>query len=106
MARLWAIPIVRIRWRVWKISSGTGSGDANGCESSLLQDNYNCNCGPIFAGELDTLTTTVCQDKCVPIKSILKEIIDPEDIAMYVVHKSSYTSKTDVISIRCIRSMM
>ncbi|HMZ40827.1 MAG TPA: hypothetical protein PK099_11050 [Saprospiraceae bacterium] len=71
--------------------------DANGCESSLLQDNYNCNCGPIYAGELDSLTTTVCQDKCVPIKSILKEIIDPEDIAMYVVHKSSYTSKTDVI---------
>jgi len=71
--------------------------DANGCESSLLSDSYNCNCGPIFAGELDTLTSRVCQDQCVPIKSLIAETIDPEDISMYVVHKSSYTSKTDVI---------
>ncbi|MEO6189216.1 MAG: hypothetical protein ABIO44_01515, partial [Saprospiraceae bacterium] len=71
--------------------------DANGCESSLLQDNYNCNCGVIFAGQLDTNLTRVCQDKCVPIKSLIKEIIDPEDIAMYILHKSSYNSPTDVI---------
>ncbi len=71
--------------------------DANGCESSLLQDNYNCNCGIIFAGELDTNLTRVCEDQCVPIKSLLRETIDPEDVAMYVIHKSSYNSKTDVI---------
>ncbi len=66
--------------------------DANGCISTIVQDNHNCDCGVIFAGELDTALTRVCADKCVPIKSLLSEIIDPEDVAMYVLHKSSYNS--------------
>lgn len=66
--------------------------DANGCESILYSDQHNCDCGIIFAGELDTNLTRVCEDKCVPIKSLLPEIIDPEDVAMYVLHKSSYNS--------------
>ncbi|NOT37579.1 MAG: hypothetical protein HOP11_09415, partial [Saprospiraceae bacterium] len=71
--------------------------DANGCVSTLIQDDYNCDCGIIFAGVLDTLTTQVCTDKCVPIKSLINETIDPEDVAMYVLHKSTYTNPTDVI---------
>ncbi|MEP7196874.1 MAG: hypothetical protein ABI851_10155, partial [Saprospiraceae bacterium] len=63
--------------------------DANGCESQLLLDNYNCNCGPIDAGKLDTNLIRVCQDKCVPITSLIPETIDPkEDIAMFVLHTS------------------
>ncbi|MEO6691899.1 MAG: hypothetical protein ABIO44_06115, partial [Saprospiraceae bacterium] len=71
--------------------------DANGCESSLLQDNYNCNCGAIFAGQLDTNITIVCQNICVPIKSLIKETLQPNEIAMYILHKSSYNSPIDVI---------
>ncbi|MEP7196495.1 MAG: hypothetical protein ABI851_08235 [Saprospiraceae bacterium] len=66
--------------------------DANGCESQLLLDTYNCNCGTIDcgtidAGSLDTSLISVCQDKCVPIANLIPETINlKEDIAMYVLH--------------------
>ncbi|MEP7195456.1 MAG: hypothetical protein ABI851_02990 [Saprospiraceae bacterium] len=65
--------------------------DINGCVSSIITDTYNCNCGPIDAGRLDTGLTRVCQDQCVNIKSLITETIDPtQEIAMYVLHNSYY----------------
>jgi gliding motility-associated-like protein len=68
--------------------------DANGCVSNLIIDDYNCNCGNIDAGQLDTTITEVCKDKCVSIKSLISEIRDPEDVVMYVLHQSSW-NETD-----------
>lgn len=68
--------------------------DANGCVSNLIIDDYNCDCGAIDAGELDSIPTEVCIDKCVPIKTIVPPILDPEDVVMYVFHQSSYNDQT------------
>lgn len=67
--------------------------DANGCTSNLIVDNYNCNCGSVSAGKLDSFLTEVCVDKCVPIKNLVTETLDPEDVAMYVLHQSSYNDQ-------------
>ncbi|MFZ1255907.1 MAG: gliding motility-associated C-terminal domain-containing protein [Saprospiraceae bacterium] len=64
--------------------------DANGCISNLIIDDYNCNCGNIDAGQLDTIPIEVCVDKCVSINSIKDEITDPEDVVMYIFHQSSW----------------
>lgn len=68
--------------------------DANGCVSNLIIDDYNCDCGAIDAGELDSIPTEICIDKCVPIKTIIPPILDPEDVVMYVFHQSSYNDLT------------
>jgi gliding motility-associated-like protein len=64
--------------------------DANGCISNLIIDDYNCDCGKIDAGELDTILTELCIDQCVTIKSLVGEITDPEDVVMYILHQSSW----------------
>ncbi len=67
--------------------------DANGCISNLILDGYNCNCGIIDAGKLDTALVEVCVDQCVSIRSIVPETLAQEDVAMYVLHQSSYNDK-------------
>lgn len=64
--------------------------DANGCVSNLIVDNYNCNCGNINAGLLDSMPTELCVDQCIGIRELVPAILDPEDKAMYVLHQSSY----------------
>ncbi len=67
--------------------------DANGCVSNLIIDTYNCNCGNVSAGKLDSTLTELCVDQCVTIKSLIPETLDPEDVAMYILHQSSYNDK-------------
>lgn len=67
--------------------------DANGCISNLIIDNYNCNCGNINAGLLDSALTELCIDQCISIRELLPAILDPEDNAMYVLHQSSYNDQ-------------
>ncbi|MBK8955858.1 MAG: gliding motility-associated C-terminal domain-containing protein [Saprospiraceae bacterium] len=67
--------------------------DANGCVSNLIIDNYNCNCGNINAGLLDSLPTELCVDQCIGIRELVPAILDPEDNAMYILHQSSYNDQ-------------
>ncbi|MEO6189192.1 MAG: hypothetical protein ABIO44_01390, partial [Saprospiraceae bacterium] len=72
--------------------------DANGCESQVISDTYNCNCGPINAGQLDTATSKSCVDSCIRIKDLIAETIDPsEDVVMYILHNSSYNNPLSVL---------
>lgn len=72
--------------------------DANGCVSSIISDSYNCNCGPINAGILDTLINRACWDTCIAIKDLVAETINPaEDVVMYVLHNGSYNNPASVI---------
>ncbi|MFN8281038.1 MAG: hypothetical protein U0V49_12240 [Saprospiraceae bacterium] len=72
--------------------------DANGCVSTIISDSYNCNCGPINAGILDSAITRSCMDTCVLIRDLVPEIIDPaEDVVMYILHKGSYNNPLTVI---------
>ncbi len=70
--------------------------DINGCQSIAISDNYNCNCGIINSGSLDTAITYLCEDQCISIKSIISEQIDPiEDVVMYILHKGFYKNALD-----------
>jgi hypothetical protein len=53
----------------------------------------NMNCGQVDAGRLDSSLTELCTDQCTTIKSLIPEILDPEDVAMYVFHQSSYNDR-------------
>ncbi|MBK7812303.1 MAG: gliding motility-associated C-terminal domain-containing protein [Saprospiraceae bacterium] len=65
--------------------------DANGCVSELVIDLYNCNCDPIDAGILDSNLIRVCEDECVPIRSLVGELVNPaQDIAMYILHTGTF----------------
>lgn len=66
--------------------------DSVACDTLIFIDRINFLCGDIFAGELDTASTVACEDHCVAIKELIPEVIFQEDIAMYVLHKSSYNS--------------
>ncbi len=70
--------------------------DSNGCISTRIQDVFNCNCGIIDAGILDSSTLIVCEDQCVQIKNILSEQTVPfEDTAMYVLHTGFFKNAID-----------
>ncbi|MEO6189563.1 MAG: gliding motility-associated C-terminal domain-containing protein, partial [Saprospiraceae bacterium] len=70
--------------------------DANGCKTIAINDNYNCNCGIIDAGKLDTTPTILCENECVSIKNLLSEQIDPtEDAIIYVLHTGFYKNAID-----------
>lgn len=71
--------------------------DANGCVSNLVIDNYDCRCGLSDPGLLDTFITEVCVDVCVPIKNLVQETLDANDVAVYILHDSSYNNPGSVI---------
>ncbi len=73
--------------------------DANGCISLIIDDNYNCKCGIIDAGKLDTTLLVKCEDECYTIAELLansiNEMIDPEDGVMFILHRGNYTNAID-----------
>ncbi|MEP7197933.1 MAG: gliding motility-associated C-terminal domain-containing protein [Saprospiraceae bacterium] len=70
--------------------------DANGCRSTPINDNHNCNCGIINAGQLDSVVTVLCEDECITVKNLIQEQINPaEDVAMYILHKGFYKNAID-----------
>ncbi len=58
--------------------------DANGCISQLTIDIHNCNCGLVDAGKLDSIETTVCDDQCIPINSVVTENLPTGKFVNYV----------------------
>ena len=68
--------------------------DANGCISNLLIDDYYCDCGATNAGILDSTLYIFCADQCTSIKNLVSETLDPEEIALYIFHQSSW-NETD-----------
>ncbi len=73
--------------------------DANGCISLIVVDDYNCKCGIIDPGKLDTSLLVKCEDQCYTIAELLtnsiNEVIDPEDGIMYILHRGNYTNAID-----------
>ena len=62
--------------------------DLNGCVSTIIRNTFNCNCGPIDVGLLDSNMVRACQDRCVAVISLIPESIDPAiEATMYVLHK-------------------
>ncbi len=72
--------------------------DANGCLSNIISDTYNCNCGPVNAGILDSTVIRSCVDTCVRIRELLPVTIDPiEDAVMYVLHNTFYNDTLNTL---------
>ena len=71
--------------------------DANGCISSLYFDTHNCNCGTIDQGKLDDVETSVCDDQCIPVKSLIAETLPPGKIVNYVVSSTNTLVGLNVI---------
>ncbi|MFN8281214.1 MAG: gliding motility-associated C-terminal domain-containing protein [Saprospiraceae bacterium] len=70
--------------------------DSNGCHSTLISDTYNCNCGIIDAGKLDSTPTSLCIDQCARITNLINEQITAgEDVAMYVLHNGFFKNALD-----------
>ncbi len=64
--------------------------DANGCVSNLLIDDHDCLRDFSEVGLLDTIQSELCVDQCITIRSLIPEILNPEDNILYILHDSSY----------------